>query len=292
MGGRRAARQGARRGGSRPGRFAGRPARPRVRHGAHRLRPLCVPGAGPCHGCAPGRHRGAGRRGGLRLHPHAQDARDRRAVRTRPAGQGQARHPHRQHGARAASSTRRRWPTPSATASWPGRASTCSPRSRAPSRRSSSCRASWSRRISAPRPRRRRTRPGSRSPSRCCWRSPATSSPTPSTWRPATSPTRCGGFMGLAEQLGRFFVGLHDGLPDAIEIEYQGELAGREHGHPDAVGPQGDLRRLDRGAGLLRQRAAAGRAAGSAVASPPPRRRTTTSRSSRCARARTPSPAR
>jgi D-3-phosphoglycerate dehydrogenase len=32
-------------------------------------------------------------------------------------------------------------------------------------------------------------------------------------------------FMGLAEQLGRFFVGLHDGLPDGLEMEYQGELA-------------------------------------------------------------------
>ena len=32
-------------------------------------------------------------------------------------------------------------------------------------------------------------------------------------------------FMGLAEQLGRFFVGLHDGLPDAIDIEFEGELA-------------------------------------------------------------------
>ncbi len=40
-----------------------------------------------------------------------------------------------------------------------------------------------------------------------------------------------------------------------------GRAGGGEHGHPDAVGPQGDLRRLDRGAGLLRQRAAAGRAA-------------------------------
>ena len=37
-------------------------------------------------------------------------------------------------------------------------------------------------------------------------------------------------FMGLAEQLGRFFVGLHDGLPDAIDIEYQGELAGESTG--------------------------------------------------------------
>jgi D-3-phosphoglycerate dehydrogenase len=33
-------------------------------------------------------------------------------------------------------------------------------------------------------------------------------------------------FMALAEQLGRFFAGLHDGLPDGLEIECQGELAG------------------------------------------------------------------
>ena len=38
------------------------------------------------------------------------------------------------------------------------------------------------------------------------------------------------GFMGLAEQLGRFFVGLHDGLPDAIDMEYQGELAAESTG--------------------------------------------------------------
>ena len=35
--------------------------------------------------------------------------------------------------------------------------------------------------------------------------------------------------MGLAEQLGRIFVGLHDGLPDTLEIEYQGGLAGAGH---------------------------------------------------------------
>jgi D-3-phosphoglycerate dehydrogenase len=33
-------------------------------------------------------------------------------------------------------------------------------------------------------------------------------------------------FMPLAEQLGRFFACLHDGLPDGLEIECQGELAG------------------------------------------------------------------
>ena len=37
-------------------------------------------------------------------------------------------------------------------------------------------------------------------------------------------------FMGLSEQLGRFFVGLHDGMPDSIDIEYQGELAGEGTG--------------------------------------------------------------
>ncbi len=32
-------------------------------------------------------------------------------------------------------------------------------------------------------------------------------------------------FMGLAEQLGRFFACLHEGLPDRLDVEYQGELA-------------------------------------------------------------------
>jgi D-3-phosphoglycerate dehydrogenase / 2-oxoglutarate reductase len=32
-------------------------------------------------------------------------------------------------------------------------------------------------------------------------------------------------FMPLAEQLGRFFAQLHDGLPDRLDIEYRGELA-------------------------------------------------------------------
>ena len=33
-------------------------------------------------------------------------------------------------------------------------------------------------------------------------------------------------FMSLAEQLGRFFACLHEGLPDGLEIQYRGELAG------------------------------------------------------------------
>jgi D-3-phosphoglycerate dehydrogenase len=37
-------------------------------------------------------------------------------------------------------------------------------------------------------------------------------------------------YMGLAEHLGRFFVGLHDGLPDGIDIEYQGDLSAENTG--------------------------------------------------------------
>jgi D-3-phosphoglycerate dehydrogenase / 2-oxoglutarate reductase len=33
-------------------------------------------------------------------------------------------------------------------------------------------------------------------------------------------------FMPLAEQLGQFFAGLHDALPDGLEIEFHGDLAG------------------------------------------------------------------
>jgi len=35
-------------------------------------------------------------------------------------------------------------------------------------------------------------------------------------------------FMGLAEQLGRFFACLNEGLPDRLEVEYQGGLAGAD----------------------------------------------------------------
>jgi D-3-phosphoglycerate dehydrogenase len=46
--------------------------------------------------------------------------------------------------------------------------------------------------------------------------------------RDVSDPVRA--YMTLAEQLGRFFGGLHDGLPDRIDIEYQGELAGENTG--------------------------------------------------------------
>jgi D-3-phosphoglycerate dehydrogenase len=38
-------------------------------------------------------------------------------------------------------------------------------------------------------------------------------------------------FMQIAEQLGRFFACLHEGLPDRLDVEYRGELAG----HPTGI---------------------------------------------------------
>ena len=50
-------------------------------------------------------------------------------------------------------------------------------------------------------------------------------------------------FMGLAEQLGRILSCLNDGLPDTLEIEYQGGLAGAGTGILDPVGAEGPVRR-------------------------------------------------
>ena len=65
-------------------------------------------------------------------------------------------------------------------------------------------------------------------------------------------------FMGLAEQLGRILSCLEDGLPDSLEIEYQGGLAGAGTGHPHPVGAEGAVRRGHGRAGVLRERPAAG----------------------------------
>ena len=232
-------------------------------------------------------------RGRLRLHPHAQDARDHRAVRARPAGQGQAGHPHREHGPRR---HRRR-----------GGAGRGHPRRHRGRRRArrlrqgavhrvAALRAAPGRRVAASRarrPRRRRTRPASPSPSRCCWRWPATSCPTRSTWRrrdvsdtvrDVHGPGRAAG--PLLRRAARRAARRHrHGVP--------GRAGGGEHGHPHALGPQGDLRRLDRGARLLRERAAAGRAARPAGARVLDRHLTRLQvAASPCARARTRSPAR
>ena len=85
-------------------------------------------------------------------------------------------------------------------------------------------------------------------------------------------------FMALAEQLGRILASLHDGLPDRLDIEYQGDLAAAGHRHPHPLGPEGPLRHDHRGAGLLRERPAAGRSSAvSRSGRPPPPPHTTTS---------------
>ena len=160
VGGRRAPRQGPGRGRAGPGRLAGGPAGPRVRHGADRLRPLRLAGAGQGHGRPVGRHRGAGGRGRLRLHPHPQDARDDRPLRARPAGQGQARHPdhqyrpgrHRRRGGPGRGHSRRHRGRRRARRLRQGAVHRLAPCSRCPR---------WScPRTSGRRPRRPRTRPG------------------------------------------------------------------------------------------------------------------------------------
>ena len=263
VGGRRAARQGARRGRAGPGRLAGGPAGARLRHGADRLRPVRLARSGPgpwaCGWSAsrsswprptssPSTPRRRPRRSGssgATCWPRPSPA---SASSTRPV---------------AASSTRRRWPTPFATASWPGPASTSSPRSRAPSRPSfelpqvvvsphlgaSTEEAQdkagvtiaeqvllalagdfvpYAVNVAATRRLRRRAR---------------------RSW-------------ALAEQLGRFFVGLHDGLPDAPRDRVPGRAGGGEStGILTLSALKGIFGGIDRGAGVLRQRAAAGRAA-------------------------------
>ena len=68
-------------------------------------------------------------------------------------------------------------------------------------------------------------------------------------------------FMGLAEQLGRILSCLNDGLPDTLEIEYQGGLAGAGTGILTLSVLKGLFAGGDRGAGELCERAAAGRRA-------------------------------
>ena len=84
-------------------------------------------------------------------------------------------------------------------------------------------------------------------------------------------------FMALAEQLGRFFACLHDGLPDGLEVEYQGELAGAGTGILTLSILKGLFAASDRGPGLLRERPPARRAArASRCGRPPPPPRPTT----------------
>ena len=96
VGGRRAGRQDARHHRPRAHRQARGPAGARLRHAAHRVRPVRRARPGPPARRRAGRPRTARRHGRLRHHPRRQDEGDRRPRRQGPAGQGQARHPHRQ----------------------------------------------------------------------------------------------------------------------------------------------------------------------------------------------------
>ena len=159
-------------------------------------------------------------------------------------------------------------------------------------RRCSSSTRSSSRRTSAPPPARRRTRPATRSPTWCSSPSPATSCRSPSTSRPPRRRRRCGPFLPLAERLGRLYAALAGARRRQARGRVPGPAGRLRHPHPHAVGAQGRVRRHERPAGVVRQRAADRRGARRRgvddVDVDAPR---STSTSSPCGAATTPSPA-
>ncbi len=72
---------------------------------------------------------------------------------------------------------------------------------------------------------RRRTRRARSSPSRSSSLSPASSFPSPSTWRRPRRRESVRPYLPLAERLGGLFAQLSDGISPLLEIEYEGELA-------------------------------------------------------------------
>ena len=68
-------------------------------------------------------------------------------------------------------------------------------------------------------------------------------------------------FLPLAERLGQLYAALAEGVPDVLEIGYEGQLADERHPDPQPVGAEGRVRAGERGAGELRQRAAPRRGA-------------------------------
>ena len=133
----------------------------RLRHADHRLRPLRVARARPGRWASTlvTARRAGGRRPTSSPSTCAKTHGDHRPHRRRAAWPRPSPASGSSTAPAAASSTRRRWPTPSAPARSAAPPSTCSPRSRPPSRRCSSSPRSWSRRTSAPPPSRPRTRP-------------------------------------------------------------------------------------------------------------------------------------
>ena len=146
----------------------------------------------------------------------------------------------------------------SATASSPAPRSTCSPPSPRPSRRCSSSTASSSPRTSVRPPARRRTRPATRSPTWCSWPWPATSCRSPSTSNAAEANETLRPFLPLAERLGRLFASLVGTAPRTLEVCTEGDIAGYDTRILTLAVLKGFFGAVQRRAGHLRQRAAAG----------------------------------
>ena len=189
----------------------------------------------------------------------------------------------------AASSTRRRSPTPSATGTSRAPPSTCSPRSRCtssplfeldsvvvtPAPRGQHARGAGQggrhhRRAGAARARRRlRALRGQRRARRRRRR-------------------RCGRSCRWPSGSARCSPSLNEGVPVGARGRVPGPARRLRHPHPHPVGAEGPVRRRERRAGVLRQRAAARRGARHRRAGDDARHtRTTTSTSSRCAAAAT-----
>ena len=241
------------------------------------LRPLHLGRAGQGHGGRAALARGALRRVRLHLDPHPQDARDGRPGRPRPAGQGQAGHPHRQHGTRGHHRRGGAGRGDPRRGGGRGRRSTSSPPSR---RRVAPLRAG----VGGGHPAPRRLDRGGPGQGRHHHRRAGRAGPGRRV-RPLRGERgrhrgvrgRCGPSWPWPSSWAAFFACLHDGLPDRLDIEYQGDLAGRGHRHPHPLGAEGVVRLDHRGAGLLRERPAAGRRArASRSARPPPPPRPTT----------------
>ena len=256
------ARQDARHPRPRAHRHARRPAGARLRHAPHRLRPVRRRPSGPASSASswssstsswprPTSSPSTCRRRPTRSGSSARTCWPRPspgcASSTRPA---------------AASSTRRRWPRPSADGRVAGAALDVfaeEPTTESPLFELDSVVVTPHLGASTPRGagqgRRRR------SPSRSCWPWPASSCRSPSTSTPPRRPRRCGRSCRWPSGSGRLFAALAEGLPPTRRDRVPGPARRLRHPHPHAVGAQGPVRRGHRGAGVVRQRAAARRGA-------------------------------
>ena len=144
----------------------------------------------------------------------------------------------------------------------PAPASTSTRGAAAPPRRCSPSTTWWPPRTWAPPPTRRRTRPAWRWPGASSWRCRASSCPTRSTCRAASVAEDVQPGLPLAEKLGRIFTALAGGVARRIDVEVRGEIVAHDVSVLQLAATKGCLRRHRRGAGHLRQRAAAGRRAG------------------------------